>query len=115
MKQAALIDCSRRELAMTPESRRRRGAIVFLLVMAAVIGYQGVKLLARGVDSEKRFPTGYESWHPWLGAVLLAGALVGAIGALLLIRSARRERLEPTPTIRARALENAQSGGSSQS
>lgn len=115
MKQAALVDCSRRELAMTPESRRRRGTIVFLLVMAAVIGYQGVKLLAGGADSEPRFPTGYESWNPWLGVLLLAGALVAVTGAVVLIRSARRERLEPTPTIRARALANAQSGGSSQS
>lgn len=106
MKQAALIECSRRELAMSPESRRRRGAIVFLLVMAAVIGYQGVKLLAGGADREPRFPTGYESWHSWLGVLHLAGALVGAAGALVLIRSARRERFEPMPTIRDRALEN---------
>lgn len=113
MKQAALVDCSRRELAMTPKSRR--GAIVALLAGAAFFGYHGVKGLLRGVEAERQFPTGYESWDPWLGALLLAGALVAATGALVLIRSARRERLEPTPTIRARALENAQSGGSSQS
>lgn len=111
MKQAALIECSRRELAMTPESRR--GAIGAMVVMAAFAGYMGVKQLLHGdggethfPTSETHFPTSFESWRPWFGALFLVIALVPATGALVLGRAARRERLEPSPTIRAHALEN---------